>query len=192
MTTEEQKNTGQAELDQEAQAASAVEAEAEQQATEGQETVDFAASLAELQEQLEQAKDQALRAHADAQNARRRAEKDVENAHKFALEKFSKELLPVVDSLERALETFAEHDVADAVKEGVEMTLKMFISTLNKFNVEQIDPVGTPFDPQFHEAMSMVPNPDAEPNTVIAVMQKGYLLNGRLVRPAMVMVAKAP
>ena len=192
MTTEEQKNTGQAELDQEAQAASAVEAEAEQQATEGQETVDFAASLAELQEQLEQAKDQALRAHADAQNARRRAEKDVENAHKFALEKFSKELLPVVDSLERALETFAQHDVADAVKEGVEMTLKMFISTLNKFNVEQIDPVGTPFDPQFHEAMSMVPNPDAEPNTVIAVMQKGYLLNGRLVRPAMVMVAKAP
>jgi len=192
MTTEEQKNTGQAELDQEAQAASAVETEAEQQATEGQETVDFAASLAELQEQLEQAKDQALRAHADAQNARRRAEKDVENAHKFALEKFSKELLPVVDSLERALETFAQHDVADAVKEGVEMTLNMFISTLNKFNVEQIDPVGTPFDPQFHEAMSMVPNPDAEPNTVIAVMQKGYLLNGRLVRPAMVMVAKAP
>ncbi|MBB1488110.1 nucleotide exchange factor GrpE [Oceanospirillum sediminis] len=192
MTTEEQKNTGQAELDQEAQAASAVETEAEQQATEGQETVDFAASLAELQEQLEQAKDQALRAHADAQNARRRAEKDVENAHKFALEKFSKELLPVVDSLERALETFAQHDVADAVKEGVEMTLNMFISTLNKFNVEQIDPVGTPFDPQFHEAMSMVPNPDVEPNTVIAVMQKGYLLNGRLVRPAMVMVAKAP
>lgn len=192
MTTEEQKNTGQAELDQDAQAAPAAEAEAEQQATEGQETVDFAASLAELQEQLEQAKDQSLRAHADAQNARRRAEKDVENAHKFALEKFSKELLPVVDSLERALETFAQHDVADAVKEGVEMTLNMFISTLNKFNVEQIDPVGTPFDPQFHEAMSMVPNPDVEPNTVIAVMQKGYMLNGRLVRPAMVMVAKAP
>jgi len=189
MTTEEQKNTEQAELNQEAQS---TETEAEQNATDGLDTVDFAAQLAELQEQLIQAKDQALRAHADAQNARRRAEKDVENAHKFALEKFSKELLPVVDSLERALEAFSQHDVADAVKEGVEMTLGMFISTMAKFNVEPIDPTGEPFDPQFHEAMSMVPNPDVEPNTVIAVMQKGYLLNGRLVRPAMVMVAKAP
>ena len=189
MTTEEQKNTEQAELNQEAQTE---QVDVEQNADNGEATVDFAAQLAELQEQLDQTKDQALRAHADAQNARRRAEKDVENAHKFALEKFSKELLPVVDSLEHALAAFYQHEVADAVKEGVEMTLSMFISTLGKFNVEQIDPTGTPFDPQFHEAMSMVPNPDVEPNTVIAVMQKGYLLNGRLVRPAMVMVAKAP
>lgn len=189
MTTEEQKNTEQAELNQDAQTE---QVDVEQNADNGDAVVDFAAQLAELQEQLDQTKDQALRAHADAQNARRRAEKDVENAHKFALEKFSKELLPVVDSLEHALAAFDQHEVADAVKEGVEMTLNMFISTLGKFNVEQIDPTGTPFDPQFHEAMSMVPNPDVEPNTVIAVMQKGYLLNGRLVRPAMVMVAKAP
>ena len=197
MTTEEQKKTAQDELDQAQQAAEEAQTAGEN-LVEGDlvdEAADFGAAdstVAALEAQLAEAKEQMLRAHADAQNARRRAEQDVEKAHKFALEKFTKELLPVLDSLERALEAFEQNDVSAALKEGVEMTLSMFISTLEKFNVERVNPQGEPFDPQFHEAMSLVPNPDVEPNTVIAVMQKGYLLNGRLVRPAMVMVAKAP
>lgn len=145
-----------------------------------------------LQEQVATLKDQALRATAEAQNIRRRAEIDVEKAHKFALEKFTKELLPVVDSLEKALETSQGDDQSvAALREGVEMTLSMFITGLKKFNVEQVNPVGEPFDPALHEAVSMVEAPDAEPNSVIAVIQKGYTLNDRLARPAMVMVAKA-
>lgn len=149
-----------------------------------------------LQEQLQQHKDEVLRAKAEMQNIRRRSEIDVEKAHKFALEKFVKELLPVLDSLEKAVESTEGHEVQNEevvarIKEGVDMTLDMFLRTLEKFNVEQINPVGEPFDPQRHEAMSMVPSSQAEPNTVIAVMQKGYALNERVVRPAMVMVAKA-
>ncbi len=144
-----------------------------------------------LQEQISAFKDQALRATADAQNVRRRAEMDVEKAHKFALEKFTKELLPVVDSLEKALETSKGDDQSVVLREGVEMTLSVLVSGLKKFNVDQVDPVGEPFDPALHEAMSMIDAPDAEPNSVIVVIQKGYTLNGRLVRPAMVMIAKA-
>mgnify|MGYP000677425855 CR=1 FL=1 len=145
-----------------------------------------------LQEQIVTLKDQALRATADAQNIRRRSGLDVEKAHKFALEKFTKELLPVVDSLEKALENSADDDEGAAVlREGVEMTLTLLTSGLKKFNVNQIDPVGEPFDPAHHEAVSMIDAPDAEPNSVIVVIQKGYTLNDRLVRPAMVMVAKA-
>lgn len=144
-----------------------------------------------LQEQVLTLKDQALRATADAQNIRRRSELDVEKAHKFALEKFTKELLPVVDSLEKALENSGGGDESGVVlREGVEMTLTLLTSGLKKFNVNQIDPVGEPFDPSLHEAVSMIDAPDAEPNSVIVVIQKGYTLNDRLVRPAMVMVAK--
>ncbi len=149
--------------------------------------------MAKLEEDLNAARDAALRAHADAQNIKRRAEQDVEKARKFALESFSKELLPVVDNLERTLAVTAGHD--ESVKpiiEGVELTLKSFTDALRKFNIEPVDPEGEPFDPQLHQAMSMVENADVEPNTVIAVMQKGYTLNSRLVRPAMVMVSKAP
>ena len=149
--------------------------------------------MAKLEEDLNAARDAALRAQADAQNIKRRAEQDVEKARKFALESFCKELLPVVDNLERTLAVTAGHD--DSVKtiiEGVELTLKSFTDALRKFNIEPVDPQGEPFDPQLHQAMSLVENPDAEPNTVIAVMQKGYTLNARLVRPAMVMVSKAP
>jgi len=149
-----------------------------------------------LKAQVEEQKEAVLRAKAEMQNVRRRAEIDVEKAHKFALEKFVKELLPVVDSLEKAIESTEGHgvaseDVVGRIREGVDMTLSMFLSGLEKFNVRQINPVGEPFDPQMHEAMSMVPSAEAEPNSVIAVMQKGYTLNDRLVRPAMVMVAKA-
>jgi molecular chaperone GrpE len=116
---------------------------------------------------------------------------DVEKAHKFALEKFAKELLPVIDGLEKAVEAEkAAGNDATPLREGVDMTLAMFLSGIQKFGLEQVDPIGNPFDPALHEAMTMVDAPDAEPNTVIAAMQKGYTLNGRLVRPAMVVVAK--
>lgn len=150
----------------------------------------LAAKVEELEQALGEARDQALRAAAEAQNVRRRAEQDVEKARKFALEKFIKELLPVVDSLEKALDAMGE-DASEAHREGVSMTLKLQLDTLAKFGVETVEPQGEPFDPQYHEAMAMVPNPEAEPNTVMDVMQKGYLLNGRLVRPAMVVVSQA-
>jgi len=152
---------------------------------------DWKAEAQALAQQLEELKDQAIRVKADAQNVRRRAEMDVEKAHKFALEKFAKELLPVIDSLEKAVEAEeASGNEMTPLREGVEMTLSMFLSSISKFNLEQLDPVGKPFDPSLHEAMSLVEVPNAEPNTVIASMQKGYTLNGRLVRPAMVMVSK--
>lgn len=146
---------------------------------------------AALQEEVTKYKDQFVRAQAEMENVRRRAEVDISKAHKFALEKFTKELLPVVDSLEKSVESVGEDAQVAVIKEGIDLTLSMLTNALGKFNVEQIDPTGEPFDPQVHEAMSMVEAPGAEPNSVVAVMQKGYLLNGRLVRPAMVMVSKA-
>ncbi|PRY64395.1 molecular chaperone GrpE [Vreelandella songnenensis] len=149
----------------------------------------LAAQVEELEQSLSEAKDQALRAAAEAQNVRRRAEQEADKARKFALEKFVKDLLPVVDSLEKALESMQD-GASDVHREGVSMTLKMQLDVLNRFGVESIEPHGEPFDPQVHEAMAMVPNPELEPNTVMDVMQKGYLLNGRLVRPAMVVVSQ--
>lgn len=146
----------------------------------------------EVDELKTQLKEVQLRALADVQNARRRAEQDVEKAHKFALDKFAQELLPVIDSLERAVETCPDnHEALKPVKEGVDMTLNLFISSIEKFNLLRLNPVGEVFNPELHQAMSMVDALDAKPNTVVAVMQKGYSLNGRLIRPAMVMVAKA-
>jgi molecular chaperone GrpE len=149
--------------------------------------------VGQLQVDTAAAKDAALRAQADAQNVKRRAEQDVEKARKFALEQFCKELLPVMDNLERALEAApANEEVVKPIAEGVELTLKSFVDAMKKFKIEVLNPLGEPFDPQFHQAMSMVENDDVEPNTVTLVMQKGYTLNNRLVRPAMVMVSKAP
>jgi molecular chaperone GrpE len=156
---------------------------------------DLAAQLAAAREEVAALKDQALRGQAEAENIRRRAARDVENAHKFALEKFASELLPVIDSLEKAVESAeASGDSADAnaIGEGVELSLKLFLDVLEKAGISRIYPVGEPFDPQLHEAMAMVENPDAEPNSVLDVMQAGYTLNGRLVRAAMVVVSKAP
>ena len=145
----------------------------------------------QLQADLDRMKEELLRAHADMQNLRRRAERDVENAHKFALDRFVGDLLPVVDNLERALKAIDREDESmQAVTEGIELTLKSFVDVLRSHNVEQVAPEGEPFDPERHQAMSMVPDPDRPPNTVIEVFQKGYLLNGRLVRPAMVVVSK--
>lgn len=151
------------------------------------------ARIAKLQSDIERLNDRTLRAQADAQNIKRRAEQEMEKARKYALERFAGELLPVVDNLERALEAASGDDEAiKPIAEGVELTLKSFQDVLRKFQVEPVDPVGEPFDPQRHQAMSLIDNPDAEPNTVLAVMQKGYTLNERLLRPAMVVVSKAP
>lgn len=133
--------------------------------------------------------DQALRSQAEIQNLHRRVERDIQNAHKYALEKFAGELLPVADNLERALETIPADDSQKVVREGVSLTHRQLIDTLRKFGVEQVDPVGQPFNPEQHEAVSMQPAPHAEPNSVLTCFQKGYLLNGRLLRAAMVVVA---
>ncbi len=149
------------------------------------------AQLEETQQQLGEARDQMLRAVAEAQNARRRADKDVTNARLFALEGFSRDLLPVIDNLERATDSVdADDSASSAVAEGVELTLKSFRDVLKRHHLEQVDPLSEPFDPEFHEAISMVENKDVEPNTVINVVQKGYTLNGRLLRAAMVVVSR--
>ncbi|MFM4962219.1 nucleotide exchange factor GrpE [Aeromonas bivalvium] len=156
--------------------------------------------IAELEAQLEAAllasqeeRERAVRAVAEMENLRRRAAQDVEKAHKFALEKFAGELLPVLDNLERAIELAdKESEALKPMIEGVELTLKSMQSGVAKFGLVALDPTNQPFDPNAHQAMSMVPSADVAPNTVIAVMQKGYELNGRVIRPAMVMVSKAP
>ncbi|MEI5638281.1 MULTISPECIES: nucleotide exchange factor GrpE [unclassified Pseudoalteromonas] len=195
----EQTKAQEQELEQEATQA---EVEAEQTA---QEQVDGEAELspeeeiaglhAELEaakKTIEDQKDSVVRAAAETENVRRRAAQDVEKAHKFALEKFSNELLPVIDNLERAIEfSDKENETLKPVLEGIDMTLKSFSDALAKFGVEAVDPQGEAFNPELHQAMSIQPSNDVSPNTVLAVMQKGYTLNGRLLRPAMVMVSKA-
>ncbi len=155
---------------------------------------DLQAELSKARDEVNSAQEQVLRTQAEMQNLRRRMERDLENAHKYGVEKLVGELLPVVDDLERAIaagKTDDEQSDTSALLEGVQLTLKNFSAVLTRFKVEPVDPHGQPFDPELHQAMSMVPNPDVEPNTVIEVFQKGYTLNGRLVRPAMVVVAKA-
>ena len=146
--------------------------------------------IEELQQKLSTLGEQLLREQAEMQNVRRRAQRDIESAHKYALEKFASELLSVVDNLERAIEAIdAEDEAQKAVAEGLELTLKTFIEVLGKYNLEAVDPEGQPFDADLHQAVSTVPNNDVEPNTVINVFQKGYTLNGRLIRPARVVVS---
>ncbi len=148
--------------------------------------------LSKLEVQLEEMRDQVLRHQAEVQNVKRRAEQDVEKARKYALERFCNELLPIVDSLEMAiLSESPDQEDSESILKGVKLTLKMFVDTLAKFNLEQMDPEGEPFDPKLHQAVSMVENNEVEPNTVLSVMQRGYSLSGRLIRPAMVVVSKA-
>ncbi|WLS79928.1 nucleotide exchange factor GrpE [Erwinia pyri] len=152
--------------------------------------------IAELEVQLAQSqggvREAQIRAQAEIENIRRRAELDVEKAHKFALEKFANELLPVIDSLERALEVAdkANPELTSMV-EGIELTLKSLLGAVRKFGVEVIGDVNVPFNPELHQAMSMMESEDVAPNHVLMIMQRGYMLNGRLLRPAMVAVAKA-
>ena len=150
--------------------------------------------LADAEEEYRRAEDKMLRIQAEMQNLRRRTEQDIERAHKFGQERFSSELLVVMDNLERALNAASEHDdeVVKAIHEGVNLTLKSFVDCFAKFNIEEVDPMGEPFDPALHQAMSIQENGEVEPNTVIAVMQKGYTLHGRVLRPAMVVVSTDP
>lgn len=157
-----------------------------------------AAPVPSLEEELAEARraaqenlDRALRAQAEIENVRRRMERDLRNAHKFALERFVAELLPVRDSLELGLAASAEKGASAAsIAEGVELTLRMLEQAMEKFGVEVVDPAGQPFDPEFHQAMTMQESDAAESGAVLTVIQKGFLLNARLVRPAMVIVAK--
>jgi molecular chaperone GrpE len=145
-------------------------------------------ALAEAQAKADENWNLYLRAAAELENVRKRAARDVEHAHKFALENVGRELLAVVDSLEMGLAAADTAD-ADALREGSEATLKLLKTTLERFGISEVDPEGEPFDPQLHEAMSVMPAPNAEPGSVVQVVQKGYALNGRLLRPARVIVA---
>ncbi len=152
--------------------------------------------IANLEKQLaevqQRERDNLLRAKAEMENLRRRTEQDVEKAHKFALEKFVNELLPVMDSLDRALEV-ADRDNADMAPmvEGIDLTLKSMLDVVRKFGVEVISDVNVPLDPNVHQAIAMVESEDVDAGKVLGVMQKGYTLNGRTIRAAMVTVAKA-
>lgn len=150
------------------------------------------AKLTAAENKVEEQKDSVIRAHAESENVRRRAAQDVDKAHKFALEKFVNELLPVIDNMERAIDAAdRELEVLKPMIEGVELTLKSLQDAVVKFGIEVVDPQGEAFDPAKHQAMGMQESADVPANTVIAVMQKGYQLNGRLIRPAMVMISKA-
>lgn len=170
------------------------DAASQEQSPQGELSIDaLKAQLATLAAAYESAKDQSLRSQAEAQNARRRAEQDVEKAHKYGVEKLVNDLLPVVDNLERALAAIdAANEEFKPVIEGIQLTHKSFLDALARHQVAVVNPQGEPFDPNLHQAVSAVPSPDAEPNTVINCFQKGYTLHGRLVRPAMVVVSKAP
>ncbi len=150
--------------------------------------------IAQLQQELEVAQAKAnenwelyLRGQAEADNQRRRYEKQVEDAHKFSVQRFAEAILPVADSLEMGMQ--AQGD-ADSLRQGMDLTLKQFESVMEKFKMEAINPLGQPFNPEQHQAVGMQPHPDYDNNTVSLVMQKGYTLNGRTIRPAMVMVSK--
>ena len=165
-------------------------------------TGDTEENMESLREALEEATRQAadnwdkfMRVQAELDNVIKRGKRDLENAHKFALEKFVNELLAVCDSLEMGLDHAKDEDIgADKLREGSELTLRMLIQVMEKFNIVQIDPIGKTFDPKLHEAVTMAPAPsdEVEPNCVLTVIQKGYLLNDRLIRPARVVVAKQP
>jgi molecular chaperone GrpE len=174
------------------------ESEMDDAAVEGQDDSELSSEeiIAQLREKLDATQTKAdeswdtlVRLQAEMENHRKRSEKQVEDAHKFASQKFVESLLPVVDSMEMGMA--AEGDV-DQIRKGMDLTLKLFESVMEKNNIEAVDPMGEKFNPELHQAMGMQPNPDMENNTVMAVMQKGFTISGRLIRPAMVMVVKNP
>ncbi|NMH58841.1 nucleotide exchange factor GrpE [Alteromonas ponticola] len=169
------------------------EADVEMRDEVSQQVYELQNALNDAHNTIKEQQESVLRARADMENARRRAETEVEKARKFALERFAGELLPVIDNLERAIEVSdASNEAIKPLLEGVEMTHKSFLSTIEKFGMTLIDPQGEQFNPELHQAMAMQESAEHEPNTVMAVMQKGYEINGRLLRPAMVMVSRAP
>ena len=160
---------------------------------EGVDIADLQKRLEKAEEQAKDGQDKALRAHAEMENIRRRSERELENAHKYGMEKFATELLPVVDSLELALIAASAEDAdIEKLREGTELTVKMLVSAFDKFGINPVHPIDEAFDPDFHQAMTMIEHPEKDPNTVIDVMQKGYTIKERLIRPAMVVVSKAP
>ncbi|MEN8167716.1 MAG: nucleotide exchange factor GrpE [Pseudomonadota bacterium] len=173
----------------------AIDAKPEEAAAESAESPaeDLTQLLEDARSKADDHWNQLVRAKAELDNLRKRTQRDLENAHKFATEKFSQDLLQVWDSLELGHEAAMDEN-ADVAKlrEGTELTLKLLATVMRKNGIEQIDPMEEPFNPEFHQAMSMQERDDVEPNTIVAVVQKGYILNGRLMRPAMVMVSKAP
>jgi len=148
--------------------------------------------LAELQAKAEENWNKYVRVQAELENLRKRSQRELENAHKYAVERFATELLPVRDSLELGLTHSQEEAEAKKLHEGMELTLKMVDQLMDRLNIKEINPQGQPFNPEYHQAMSTQENAEVPPNTVIAVMQKGYTLNDRLLRPALVIVSKAP
>ena len=158
--------------------------------TDVESVIELDEALIKVQEELASLKEQNLRIQADMQNVRRRAELDVEKAHKFGVEKFANEMLNVVDNQERGLAAAPEEEATKAIREGMQMTLDSMVAALERFKVEIVNPEGEAFNAEFHQAMSMVENAEVPSGTVLAVMQKGYTLHGRLLRPAMVMVSK--
>jgi len=153
-------------------------------------TEELVKQLDEARAKADEYRDQLLRTQAEMDNQRKRAERDLENAHKYALEKIANELLGVRDSLELGIEAAQGEADAEKIREGTELTLKMLVQVMNRFDIEAVDPTGEKFDPELHQAMSMQPSDEYPQNTVISVMQKGYTLNGRLIRPAMVVVSQ--
>ncbi|GAA4881228.1 nucleotide exchange factor GrpE [Ferrimonas pelagia] len=193
MSDEQQKVVDQEEITAQQEEQAEVESAAEPVEVDPQaeRIAELEAELAAAKAEIAGQKDSVIRAAAEVDNIRRRSALDVEKARKFALEKFANELLPILDNLERALDVPNKEDEAvKAVLEGVELTQKSFLAGVAKFGVEAVDPMGESFNPDLHQAISMVPNPEFPANSVMAVMQKGYTLNGRLLRPAMVMVSQ--
>ena len=193
MSNEENKVTEE-ELDQIiAEAEKIEEAELNEDAADEQESkiAQLEAALLSSESKVKEQQDSVLRAKAEVENMRRRTEQEVDKARKYALNKFAEGLLPVIDNLERAVQAAdAENEAVKPILEGVELTHKTFVDTVAKFGLTEINPEGEAFNPEFHQAMSIQESPDHESNTVMFVMQKGYELNGRVIRPAMVMVAK--
>ena len=183
----EQNESQKVQQEQEAEVQQADEMQANEEA--------LAARIAELEQQLEASikteREAMLRAHAEIENIRRRTEQDIEKGHKFALEKFSNELLPVIDNLERAIDAAdRDNEQSKAMVEGLDLTLKTFLDAVAKFGIEPVGEANVPFNPEVHQAMTMIESPDHQAGHVIDVMQKGYTLNNRLLRPAMVIVSK--
>lgn len=153
--------------------------------------LDLPAQLEKAQAEAEEKHNKYIRLAAESENLRKRTVREIEHAHKFAIERFAGELLAVVDSLEMSIDA-GETAAVEALLEGSQATLKLLVGALTKSGIEQLDPVGEPFDPNLHEAMTMQPSDSAEPGSVLTVIQKGYQLNGRLLRPARVIVATEP
>jgi molecular chaperone GrpE len=179
-------------IDETAESGAEVESNQAQSPAESQTPEELTLLLEDARAKADEHWDQLVRTQAQMDNLRKRQERELENAHKYALERFVNELLPVRDSMEMGLAAANDENATiDHLREGTALTLKLFADVMEKFNVVRIDPEGQPFDPELHQAMGMQPRSDVPPNTVVVVVQKGYTLNGRLVRPAMVMVSQA-